>query len=49
MRRTVVPAREARAARLAAGQRVSVVDLEGGQVGDVFAFAAEDVTEHSGP
>ncbi|MGI5286719.1 DUF1989 domain-containing protein [Nonomuraea polychroma] len=44
--RTVVPAREARAARLAAGQRVSVVDLEGGQVGDVFAFAAEDVTEH---
>ncbi|GAA3204694.1 DUF1989 domain-containing protein [Nonomuraea roseoviolacea] len=44
--RTVVPAREARAVRLAAGQRVSVVDLEGGQVGDVFAFAAEDVTEH---
>ncbi|MEV0388153.1 urea carboxylase-associated family protein [Nonomuraea sp. NPDC050643] len=37
-RRTVVPAREGRAVRVAAGQLVSVVDLEGGQVGDVFAF-----------
>lgn len=37
-RRTVVPAREGRAVRVAAGQRVRVVDLEGGQVGDVFAF-----------
>ncbi len=36
--RTVVPAREGRAVRVAAGQRLSVVDLEGGQVGDVFAF-----------
>ncbi|WP_084965228.1 DUF1989 domain-containing protein [Thermoactinospora rubra] len=44
--RTVVPAREGRALRLSAGQRVSIVDLEGGQVGDVFAFAADDVTEH---
>lgn len=48
-RRTVVPAREGRAVRVAAGQRVSVVDLEGGQVGDVFAFVADDTattTEH---
>ncbi len=44
--RTVVPAREARAVRVPQGRRVSVVDLEGGQVGDVFAFAADDVTEH---
>ncbi|WP_169947468.1 DUF1989 domain-containing protein [Microbispora sp. H11081] len=44
--RTVVPAREARAVRVPKGRRVSVVDLEGGQVGDVFAFAADDVTEH---
>ena len=28
-----------------AGQRVRVVDIEGGQVGDVFAFAADDPTE----
>ncbi|MGN9845669.1 urea carboxylase-associated family protein [Nonomuraea sp. H19] len=54
-RRTVVPAREGRAVRVTAGQRVSVVDLEGGQVGDVFAFvpasagsggSAEALTEH---
>jgi uncharacterized protein YcgI (DUF1989 family) len=37
-RRTIVPAREGRALRMAAGQHMSVVDLEGGQVGDVFAF-----------
>ncbi|WP_345360128.1 urea carboxylase-associated family protein [Actinoallomurus liliacearum] len=44
-RRTVVPARDARAVRLAAGDRVRVVDLEGRQVGDVFCFAAEDPSE----
>ncbi|GAA4151163.1 urea carboxylase-associated family protein [Actinomadura keratinilytica] len=44
--RTVVPAREARAVQVAAGQRVRVVDLEGGQVGDLFAFAAGDSGEH---
>ncbi|MET7336380.1 urea carboxylase-associated family protein [Nonomuraea sp. NPDC005650] len=53
--RTVVPAREGRAVRVAAGRRVSVVDLEGGQVGDVFAFVpasagsggfTETLTEH---
>lgn len=43
--RTVVPAGEGRAVRVAAGHRVRVVDLEGGQVGDLFAFAADDPRE----
>ncbi|WP_433475663.1 DUF1989 domain-containing protein [Spirillospora sp. CA-142024] len=43
--RTVVPAREGRAVRVPAGRRVRVVDLEGGQVGDLFAFAADDPRE----
>ena len=41
-----VPASEARAVTVRAGQRVRVVDIEGGQVGDVFAFAADDPTEY---
>ncbi|WP_433172004.1 DUF1989 domain-containing protein [Actinoallomurus sp. CA-150999] len=45
-RRVVVPAREARAVRLATGDRARVIDLEGRQVGDVFCFAAEDPSEH---
>ncbi|SEH01014.1 hypothetical protein SAMN05444920_118203 [Nonomuraea solani] len=45
-KRTIVPAREARAVRVTAGQRVSVVDLEGGQVGDVFAFVSTSASEH---
>lgn len=44
--RVIVPAGEGRAVRVAAGQRVRVVDVEGAQVGDVFAFAADDVSEH---
>ncbi|MBB5776607.1 DUF1989 domain-containing protein [Nonomuraea jabiensis] len=44
--RVVVPATEARAIKVRTGQRVRVTDLEGGQVGDVFAFAADDVNEH---
>ena len=44
--RTVVPASEGRAVTVRAGQRVRVVDIEGGQVGDVFAFAADDPTEY---
>jgi uncharacterized protein YcgI (DUF1989 family) len=43
--RVVVPAREARAVRLSAGDRVAVVDVFGGQVGDVFAFNADDPSE----
>ena len=36
-----VPAGEGRAVRLRRGDQVRVVDVDGGQVGDVFAFAAE--------
>ncbi|GAA0896309.1 urea carboxylase-associated family protein [Pseudonocardia zijingensis] len=43
--RTIVPARHARSIRLAAGQTVRVVDVAGGQVGDVFAFTADDPGE----
>lgn len=43
--RVLVPAREGRAASVTAGQRFRVVDLEGGQVGDLFAFAAHDIGE----
>ncbi|MCR3740009.1 hypothetical protein BS35_002562 [Actinomadura glauciflava] len=46
MERTLVPAGEGRAVRVAAGRRVRVVDVEGGQVGDLFAFAADDPREH---
>jgi uncharacterized protein len=44
--RIAVPACEGRAARLNAGEAFRVVDVEGGQVGDLFAFAAEDPGEH---
>jgi uncharacterized protein YcgI (DUF1989 family) len=40
-----VPAREGRGVRVAAGQRFRVIDLEGGQVADTFAFRADDVSE----
>jgi uncharacterized protein YcgI (DUF1989 family) len=42
-----IPAREGRAARVPAGRRFRVVDLEGGQVVDLFAFSAEDVEEYA--
>lgn len=41
----VVPAGEGRAVRLDAGTLLRVVDVEGGQVGDLFAFNADDTTE----
>jgi uncharacterized protein YcgI (DUF1989 family) len=41
-----VPAREGRGVRVAAGRRVRVVDVEGGQVADTFAFRADDVSEY---
>jgi uncharacterized protein YcgI (DUF1989 family) len=44
--RTVVPAGAGRAVVLHKGQRVRVVDIDGGQVGDVFAFSAGDPTEY---
>jgi uncharacterized protein YcgI (DUF1989 family) len=45
--RVVVPAREGRGVRLLSGQRFSVVDLEGRQCGDLFAFNADDVREYA--
>jgi uncharacterized protein YcgI (DUF1989 family) len=46
--RTVhVPAREGRGVRVAAGGRFRVIDPEGGQVGDLFAFCANDVSEYA--
>jgi uncharacterized protein YcgI (DUF1989 family) len=41
-----VPAREGRCVRVAAGQRFRVIDVEGGQVADTFAFRADDVSEY---
>jgi uncharacterized protein len=41
-----VPAREGRGVRVAAGQRFRVIDVEGGQVADTFAFRADDVSEY---
>jgi uncharacterized protein len=45
--RVVIPAREARAVQIAAGHRFRVVDLEGGQVVDLFAFSSKDVNEYA--
>ncbi|MFJ9370691.1 DUF1989 domain-containing protein [Nocardia sp. NPDC101769] len=41
-----VPARRARAVTLRAGERLRITDVDGGQVGDVFAYNAHDLTEH---
>jgi uncharacterized protein YcgI (DUF1989 family) len=41
-----VPAREGRGVRVAAGRRVRVIDVQGGQVADTFAFRADDVSEY---
>lgn len=43
----LVPAREARAVRVAAGDRFRIVDVEGQQVCDLFAFVADDVSEYA--
>jgi uncharacterized protein len=43
----VVPAREARAIEVTAGGLFRVIDLEGGQVVDVFAFNVHDVEEYA--
>ena len=42
LERIEVPAREGRALRVAAGRSLRVIDVVGGQVGDLFAFAAPD-------
>lgn len=41
----LVPARDARAVRVSAGDRFRIVDVEGQQVVDLFAFVADDVSE----
>lgn len=42
-----VPARQGRALRVPASRSVRVIDPEGGQVGDLFAFSAVDVSEYA--
>src|SRR6266581_1726495 len=41
-----IPAREGHGLRLRAGERVRVIDPEGGQVADVFAFYEGDLSEY---
>jgi hypothetical protein len=41
-----VPAREGRGVRVAPGRRFRVIDVDGGQVADTFAFRADDVSEY---
>jgi hypothetical protein len=43
----LVPGGEGRGVLLAAGQSVRIVDVAGGQVGDLFAFDAADPTEYA--
>ena len=45
--RIVIPAREGRSLHVPAGRSFRVTVLEGGQVGDLFAFNAEDVSEYA--
>lgn len=45
--RILIPAREGRAVPVPAGGRFRVVDVEGQQVGDLFAFSARDVGEYA--
>jgi len=44
--RIEVPAREGRGVRVAAGEHLRIIDVEGSQVGDLFAFNADDVSEY---
>lgn len=44
--RIAVPAREGRAVRVEAGRSVRVIDPEGGQVADTWAFVADDLDEY---
>jgi uncharacterized protein len=41
-----IPAREGRGVSVRAGDRVRVIDPEGGQVADVFAFSVDDSSEY---
>jgi hypothetical protein len=49
LREEVVPAREARAVTVDAGQVLEVVDREGKQVGDMVAYLRADPTEYLSP
>ncbi|NLW52843.1 MAG: urea carboxylase-associated family protein [Tissierellia bacterium] len=42
----VVPGGYARSFEARAGQFVKVIDVEGGQVADFFAFSRDDLKEH---
>jgi uncharacterized protein len=42
-----IPAGEGRAVRLDAGERFRVIDVEGRQVADLFAFRADDASEYA--
>ncbi|WP_454198644.1 DUF1989 domain-containing protein [Nocardia sp. Marseille-Q1738] len=41
-----IPARQARSVTLRTGERLRITDIGGGQVGDVFAYNVDDLTEH---
>src|SRR6185437_205167 len=43
--RNIVPAMSGRAWQLSTGTYLKVVDVEGGQTGDVFAVAADDLED----
>jgi uncharacterized protein len=45
-RRVDVPAASGRAVRVQAGELVRIVDVAGGQVGDVFTFTTDSADEH---
>jgi uncharacterized protein len=42
----IVPARSGKAFRVHTGDSIAVIDLEGGQVGDLFAFVADNPAEY---
>jgi uncharacterized protein YcgI (DUF1989 family) len=41
-----VPATEGLAVTIDAGQKIAIIDVDGGQVGDVFAFNRDDLSEY---
>lgn len=47
VQRIHIPAAEGRGARVPAGASFRVIDVEGGQCGDLFAFCADDVAEYA--
>lgn len=43
----LVPGGEARACQVTAGTQIRIVDVAGGQVGDLFAFVSSDIGEYA--